>query len=111
MTDKGPEKPRLEPEIIPPGPAETPHVRVFVGTHGTERVYVGKASQLGIILVTLISWASDGRDTGAALGRVPILAAFSCPVRYRPGRGRTGAFLFSAWALIPPDDARHHPPD
>jgi hypothetical protein len=55
MTDKGPEKPRLEPEIIPPGPAETPHVRVFVGSHGTERVYVGKASLLGIILVTLIS--------------------------------------------------------
>jgi len=55
MTDKGPEKPRLEPEIIPPGPAETPHVRVFVGSHGTERVYVGKASPLGIILVTLIS--------------------------------------------------------
>jgi len=57
MTDKGPEKPGSEPEIIPPGRAEreTPRVRVFVGTHGTERVYVGKASPLGIILLTLIT--------------------------------------------------------
>jgi len=57
MTDKGPEKPRSKPEIIPPGRAEreTPRVRIFVGTHGTERVYVGKASPVGIILVTLIA--------------------------------------------------------
>ena len=57
MTDKGSEKPRSEPEIIPPGRAEreTPHVGVFVGTHGTERIYVGKASPLGIILVTLVT--------------------------------------------------------
>jgi len=57
MTDKEPEKPRSEPEIIPPGRAEgeTPRVQVFVGTHGTERVYAGKASPLGIILVTLIA--------------------------------------------------------
>src|SRR5262245_51136566 len=51
-----PEDPRSEPEIIPPGHAERgrPRPRVFVGTHGAERVYVGKASPLGIILVTLI---------------------------------------------------------
>ena len=57
MTDEEPEKPRSEPEIIPPSHAEreTPRVRVFVGTHGTEHVYVGKASPLGIILVTLIT--------------------------------------------------------
>jgi hypothetical protein len=57
MTDKKPEKPRSEPEIIPPGRAQrdAPRVHVFVGTHGTERVYVGKASPLGIILVTLIT--------------------------------------------------------
>ena len=47
-----PEAPRSEPEIIPP---ETPRVRIFVGTNGTERVYVGKASPLGIILVTAIT--------------------------------------------------------
>jgi len=47
----------LEPEIIPPGQAkrETPRVHIIVGTHGSERVYVGKASPLGIILVTLIT--------------------------------------------------------
>jgi hypothetical protein len=39
---------------------------------------------------------SDGRDTGAALGRVPILAAFSCPARNGPSRGRASAFLLSA---------------
>ena len=57
MTDKGSEKPRSEPEIIPPGRAEseTPRVHIFVGTQGTERVFVGKASPLGIILVTLIT--------------------------------------------------------
>src|SRR5215472_13940771 len=58
MTDKGPKKPRSKPEIIPPGRAERktpPYERVFVGTHGTERVYVGKASPLGIILLTLIT--------------------------------------------------------
>src|SRR5262249_24088454 len=50
-----PDNSRSEPEIIPPGRAEraTPRMRVFVGTHG-ERVYVGKASPLGLILVTLI---------------------------------------------------------
>lgn len=72
MTEKGPEKPRSEPEIIPRGRAEreTPHVRVFVGTHGTERVYVGKASPLGIILVTLVT----GLLMAAIL--VMLLAAF-----------------------------------
>jgi len=57
MTDKGSEKPRSEPEIIPPGRAEreAPRVHVFVGLHDNERVYVGKASPLGIILVTLIA--------------------------------------------------------
>ena len=72
MTDKGPEKPRSEQEIIPPGRAEreTPRVRVFVGTDGTERVYIGKASPLGIILVTLVT----GLLMAAIL--VMLLAAF-----------------------------------
>jgi hypothetical protein len=60
MIDKPPkpqgEEPRSEPEVIPPGQAEqdTPRMRVFVDTHSTERVYIGKPSLLGIILVTLI---------------------------------------------------------
>jgi hypothetical protein len=76
MIDKRPnqqgEEPRSEPEIIPPSHAErdTPRVRVFVGTHGTERVYVGKASPLGIILVALIT----GLLTAAIL--VLLLGAF-----------------------------------
>ena len=61
MIDKRPkpqgEEPRSEPEVIPPGQAErdTPRMRVFVDTHSTERVYIGKPSPLGIILVTLIT--------------------------------------------------------
>ena len=60
MIDKPPkpqgEEPRSKPEVIPPGQAErdTPRMRVFVDTHSTERVYIGKPSLLGIILVTLI---------------------------------------------------------
>ena len=60
MIDKPPkpqgEELRSEPEVIPPGQAErdTPRMRVFVDTHSTERVYIGKPSLLGIILVTLI---------------------------------------------------------
>ena len=50
------EEPRSEPEVIPPGQAEqdTPRMRVFVDPHSPERVYIGKPSLLGIILVTLI---------------------------------------------------------
>ena len=47
------EEPRSEPEVIPPGQADrdAPRMRVFVDTH---RIYIGKPSPLGIILVTLI---------------------------------------------------------
>ena len=60
MIDKRPnpqgEEPRSEPEIIPPGQAErdTPRMRVFVDTHSTERVYIGKPSPLVVILLTLV---------------------------------------------------------
>ena len=60
MIDKRPnpqgEEPRSEPEVIPPGQAErdTPRMRVFVDTHSTERVYIGKPSPLGVILLTLV---------------------------------------------------------
>src|SRR5512133_1452596 len=60
MIDKPPkpqgEEPRSEPEVIPPGQAEqdTPRMRVFVDTHSTERVYIGKPSLLGVILLTLV---------------------------------------------------------
>ena len=60
MIDKPPkpqgEEPRSEPEVIPPGQAErdTPRMRVFVDTHSTERVYIGKPSPLGAIFLTLV---------------------------------------------------------
>ena len=59
MIDKPPkpqgEEPRSEPEVIPPGQAgrDTPRMRVFVDTHST-RVYIGKPSPLGAILLTLV---------------------------------------------------------
>ena len=44
-------EPRSEPEIIPPGQTEgsTPRTRAY-----TQRIYIGKPSPLGLILVTLI---------------------------------------------------------
>ncbi len=55
------EKPRSEPEIIPPYEQtgrpgrDAPRVRVFVDTHGTERVYVAKPGSFGAILMILIA--------------------------------------------------------
>jgi hypothetical protein len=51
------EKPRSEPEIIPPEHAGqgTPRMRVFVDTHGTERVYIAKPGPLGIIIIILVT--------------------------------------------------------
>ena len=45
------EEPRSEPEVIPPGHADRDAPRMRVYTH---RIYIGKPSPLGIILVTLI---------------------------------------------------------
>ena len=47
------EKPRVEPEIIPPDRAErgAPRTRVF----RTERVYIGKLGPLGTILAVLMT--------------------------------------------------------
>jgi len=59
MADES-ERPRSEPEIIPPGDAQRrgkgqPRTRVFVDTRGTERVYVVRPSPLGVILITLVT--------------------------------------------------------
>jgi hypothetical protein len=54
------EKPRSEPEIIPPDHAEprtvqgTPITHVFIDARGTERVYVAKLWSFGIILAVLM---------------------------------------------------------
>jgi hypothetical protein len=55
------EKPRSEPEIIPPGQAGrrtrrgAPRMRVFVDTRGAERIYVAKPGPLGIIIIILVT--------------------------------------------------------
>jgi len=54
------EKPRSEPEIIPPDRArkrmtrDTPEVRIFLGTREAEHVYVASVRPLGAVLVILI---------------------------------------------------------
>ena len=49
------EKPRSEPEIIPPDHAErgTPRARVFTDAHSNERVSVARLGPLGVILTIL----------------------------------------------------------
>ena len=52
------EKPRFEPEIIPPGYAgrrTTSRTRVSIDSQGTERVYVAKLGPLGVILAILMT--------------------------------------------------------
>jgi hypothetical protein len=71
------EEPRSEPEVIPPGDAEreTPRMRVFV-----ERVYIGKPSLLGIILVILITGLLSAAMLvlllGAFLFLLPLVVLF-----------------------------------
>ena len=50
------ERPRAEPEIIPPdrGSRRTHREKVFVGAHGAERVYVARVGPVGAILTVLI---------------------------------------------------------
>ena len=86
MIDKPPkpqgEEPRSEPEVIPPGHAEqdTPRMRVFVDTHSTERVHIGKPSPLGIILVILITGLLSAAMLvlllGAFLFLLPLVVLF-----------------------------------
>jgi hypothetical protein len=86
MIDKPPkpqgEEPRSEPEVIPPGQAErdTPRMRVFVDTHSTERVYIGKPPPLGIILVILITGLLSAAMLvlllGAFLFLLPLVVLF-----------------------------------
>ena len=53
------EEPRSEPEIIPPDHAgrrsahASSRARVFVDSHGTERIFIATPGPLGIILVAL----------------------------------------------------------
>lgn len=56
MTDQSrpPERPRYEPEIIPPGQTRDPMgTRIFIDQNTTEHVFVGKVGPLGLFLMAL----------------------------------------------------------
>jgi hypothetical protein len=50
------DKPRSEPEIIPPdrGSRRTQRERIFVSSHGPEQIYVARVGPVGAILTVLI---------------------------------------------------------
>ncbi len=49
-----PERPRYEPEIIPPGQTHDPMgTRIFIDQNTTEHVFVGKVGPLGLFLMAL----------------------------------------------------------
>jgi hypothetical protein len=52
-----PEKPRSEPEIIPPDRAgrEPPRAQSFFETRGSERIYVARVGPFGVILTMLVA--------------------------------------------------------
>jgi hypothetical protein len=48
------EKPRVEPEIIPPGePLRSPRMSGFDGAHFSQRIYVAKFGTFGVVMVAL----------------------------------------------------------
>ncbi|WP_346295936.1 hypothetical protein LRC39_24475 [Rhodopseudomonas sp. P1] len=68
MTDQSrpPERPRYEPEIIPPGQTHDPMgTRIFIDQNTTEHVFVGKVGPLGLFLMALA--------IGAAIAVVLVL--------------------------------------
>ena len=80
------EEPRSEPEIIPPDRTgrrsehTSSRARVFVNSHGTERIYIATPGPLGIILVVLVAGILSAvlliLLLGAFLIWVPLLAFF-----------------------------------
>jgi len=79
-----PERPRAEPEIIPPergrrvGEADWPPAYGFTQMRGTQRVYVGRIGPLGFVLVMLIVGLLAAvlllLLIGAALLWIPVVA-------------------------------------
>jgi TM2 domain-containing membrane protein YozV len=74
-----PERPRLEPEIIPPGQARRePDWRQRNGrpdgwtVSGTHRIYVGKPGTLGIVLIMLLVGILVAVVTLAVIGALLI---------------------------------------
>jgi hypothetical protein len=81
-----PERPRQEPEIIPPGrdwpgrDSAWPPNNGFDGRRGTHRIYVGRIGPLGFALFMLIAALFGGllllALIGAALIWFPVLLVF-----------------------------------
>lgn len=85
MTDDAtpPERPRREPEIIPPDRSRSPFASerdAFTQTRGTHRVYVTRIGPFGfgLLLLTLAALAAAIfiAVLGAVLIWIPILALF-----------------------------------
>ncbi|HET7383899.1 MAG TPA: hypothetical protein VFJ59_15095 [Pseudolabrys sp.] len=75
------EKPRSEPEIIPPGHQRgTRRERVFADARSTERIYVARIRPFGVILAMLIVGALSADALalllGALLISLPLVIAF-----------------------------------
>ena len=70
------EKPRTEPEIIPPGRADghsAPGVHAYFDVHGVHRIYVARLGPLRIILAALVIAIISAVILFALLGAVLIL--------------------------------------
>ena len=75
------EKPRSEPEIIPPGRQQgTRRGRVFTDAGSTERIYVARIRPFGVILgmlmVGVLSAVALALLLGALLISLPLVIAF-----------------------------------
>jgi hypothetical protein len=78
------ERPKPEPEIIPPSAAERGRLRKRVFTHSTERIYFGKPPPLGIFLVVLITGLLSAAMLILLLGvfliALPVIIVFATAV-------------------------------
>jgi hypothetical protein len=75
------EKPRSEPEIIPPGrQQDTRRERIFTDARSTERIYVARIRPFGVILamlmVVVLSAVALALLLGALLISLPLVIAF-----------------------------------
>ena len=104
MIDKRPnlqgDKPRSEPEIIPPGHAKRGPTRIgdSIDARGG-RVYIAKFGPLGTILLTLVVGLLSAVLMILLFGA--LLVACNCAVSYRRNRCCAIAILFSTCALRP----------
>ena len=71
------EKPRSEPEIIPPGrQPDTRRERIFTDARSTERIYVARISPFGVILGMLMVVVLSAVAIALLLISLPLVIAF-----------------------------------